>query len=68
MLDIDWEIEDITKASDDVTVTVFKKHPQDMIILDIDKDRNITFVEILYRPEISRILDEKVYRVEKRDI
>lgn len=43
----------------------FKKYPQDMIILDLDNEGNIIFVEILYRPDIGNILDEKVYMVEK---
>lgn len=67
ILDIDCKIVRSEKVSDDVTVTVFKKHPQDMIMLDLDDEGNIVFVEILFRPEINHILDEKVYRVEKHE-
>lgn len=68
VLDIDWEFETIKNASNDVTVSVFKKEPQEMVFLDVDKENKIIFVEALNKPEINTILDEKTYKVEKIDI
>lgn len=65
ILDIDWEFETIKNASNDVTVSVFKKYPQDMLFLDVDKENKIIFVEALNKPEMNTILDEKIYKVEK---
>lgn len=64
-LDVDWEFETVEKANNDVTVSVFKRHLQEMIFLDVDKNGKIVFVEMLYKSELNSILDEKVYRVEK---
>lgn len=68
ILDIDWEFETIKIVSNDVPVRIFKKYPQEMVFLYLDKESKIIFVEALNKPEINTILDEKAYKVEKISI
>lgn len=65
VLDTDLELNPEIKVNEDVTFATFREYPQKFIFLHVDKKRNIGFVEVLFKPEINAVLDEKVYKVEK---